>query len=128
MNQPANPPGAPARRRSSSTRIVLGCLAVLALVCLAVAVAAAWYLVGSGSKLEGLVVEHTLPASATQGDTFDLTLRLTNIGSKPVSINAIHVSQKTAVVPLDSAVFVATNPPMQRHTSLGGKVGGQYFT
>jgi len=118
----------PARRRSNSTRIVLGCLAVLACLCLAGAGAAAWFLVGPGSKPRNLAVEHTLPATVTQGDAFDLVLRLINTGSKPLTIDTIHVSQRTADVPLDSAVIVAVNPPLQRHNSVGGKIAGDYFT
>lgn len=103
-----------ASKKSTRTKWLTGCSAVLLLICVCTAVAVGLY-VNSAGDLETLTATHSIPDSVLKGDRFEFILTLINIRDSDITLSHIDLDQVVGGSILEGSAFISSDPPADRY-------------
>jgi len=73
-----------------------------------------------GQEPENVSVEYDMPSVVSNGETFDLVLRVTNQGTETITVSDIDLDEAFGGSILDGSVVLGTEPTMERDYSVEG--------
>lgn len=107
------------KNSSGSQWWVWALIAVGVCCCLAIA-GTVGVLAYFGREPENISVDYDMPAVVSNGENFDLEIRITNTGSELITVNDIDLDEAFGGSILDGSVVLETEPNMERDYSLEG--------
>lgn len=115
--------GAPAGKGGLNPYLKWGCLGTLAVglcACIAVLAGGGVLVARFGGEPEGLSASYAMPGLVARGETFELSISMTNTGDSDLLVSDIDLDEAFGGSILDGAIVLGTEPPMERDYSLSG--------
>lgn len=73
-----------------------------------------------GQEPENVLLDYSMPSVVTNGETFDLVLRVTNAGTETITVGDVDLDEAFGGSILDGSVVLETEPNMERDYSVAG--------